>query len=283
MSIAFAPNEEQAALWNGAAGTTWVEAQDLLDRMFAPLERLLVETIRAADARCVLDVGCGTGATTLAIARSGATDGRFIGIDISEPMIEVARARAAREASHARYVRADAQTYPFERAAFDMVVSRFGVMFFDDPVRAFSNLRLATRAHGSLRVLAWRAPAENDFMTAAERAAAPLLPGLPPRQPDAPGQFALADARRVRGILERSGWVDIDVRPLDVTCVVTAHDLVDHSTRLGPIGRALREEDAQTRDRVIAAVRPAFEPYTQGDEVRFVAACWMIGARAPAG
>ena len=282
MSIALAPNEEQAALWNGVAGITWVEAQGLLDRMFEPFERLLVETARAADARGVLDVGCGTGATTLAIARSGVMDGRFVGVDVSEPMIEVARRRAHREASPARFVCADAQTCAFEPAAFDMIVSRFGVMFFDDPVRAFSNLRLAARAGGSLRVIAWRSPAENDFMTTAERAAAPLLPSLAPRQADAPGQFAFADARRVRGILERSGWADTDVRALDVACFVAEQDLVAYVTRLGLIGRALREADAQTRDRVIAAVRPAFEPYVQGDEVRFVAACWMIGARAPA-
>jgi SAM-dependent methyltransferase len=283
MSIAHESNEEQAALWNGVAGITWMESQDLVDRLYEPFERLLVETVRAAGARSVLDVGCGTGATTLAIARAGAADGRFVGVDISRPMIEVARARAARERSPARFVCADAQAYQFEPAAFDAIVSRFGVMFFADPVRAFANLRRAARAGGSLRVIAWRSPAENEFMTAAERAAAPLLPNLPPRPADGPGPFAFADAPRVREILERAGWAEIDIRPLDIVCAFPAKELVDYFTRLGPVGRFLHDADPGTRERVIAAVRPAFEPYVQGDEVRFVAACWMVGARAPAG
>lgn len=283
MSIVNVSNEEQAALWNGVAGVTWVEAQDILDRMFEPFEELLVDAARAMAARNVLDVGCGTGATTLAIARSLGAGGRCLGIDISAPMVELARARAVRERSTATFLRADAQTYELEPAAFDLIVSRFGVMFFDDEVRAFANLRRAARAGASLRVIAWRGAAENDFMTVAERAAAPLLPSLPPRRPDGPGQFAFADARRVRGVLARSGWEEVDIRPLDVACVFPAKDLVDYLIRLGPLGRVLHEADERTRNHAIAAALPAFEPYVHGDEVRFVAACWLIGARAPAG
>ena len=153
----------------------------------------------------VLDVGCGTGSTTLAVARRLGAKGRCIGIDISEPMIAAARARAEREGTPASFIRADAQTHAFEPASFDMIISRFGVMFFDDSVRAFANLRRAARDDAELRFIAWRSAAENPFMTTAERAAAPLLPNLPARRPDAPGQFAFADRRRVYSILEESG------------------------------------------------------------------------------
>jgi ubiquinone/menaquinone biosynthesis C-methylase UbiE len=275
-------SEDQAALWNGVAGRTWVEAQELLDRLFEPFEKLLAEEVVSGSKRSVLDVGCGTGATTLAIARSLGASGRSMGVDISEPMIALARARAARERVPAVFVAADAQSHAFEAESFDMIVSRFGVMFFEDNVRAFANLRRAARAGADVRLIAWRSPAENPFMTAAERAAAPLLPSMPPRRPGAPGQFAFADAKRVRGILEESGWAAIDVRPLDVACAFPADQLDDYLTRLGPVGRILQEADERTRSGVIAVVRAAFDPYVDGDEVRFNAACWMICARSPA-
>ena len=278
MIAAQQPEEDQAALWNGAAGLTWVEAQEPLDRMFKPFEDLLVEAVLARGSRKVLDIGCGTGATTLAIARA-LRGGNAVGVDISEPMLALARARAEQARLPATFVRADAETHAFEPESFDTIVSRFGVMFFADPVRAFSNLRAAVRRGGELALIAWRGPTENPFMTAAERAASPLLPHLPPRRADAPGQFAFADSGRVRHILEQSGWAKIDVRPLDVVCTLPRGDLVGYVSRIGPIGRALRKADEQTRARITAAVLPAFDPYIDGDEVRFVGACWMIGAR----
>jgi SAM-dependent methyltransferase len=271
--------EDQTALWNGAAGLTWVEAQEPLDRLFRPFEEPLVEKVLARGARSVLDVGCGTGATTLAIARA-LDGGDSVGVDISEPMLAFARARAEREHLGATFVRGDAQTHAFEPGSFDTIVSRFGVMFFADPVRAFANLRSAARGGGELALIAWRGPAENPFMVAAERAAAPLLPNLAARSVDAPGQFAFADSGRVRGILERSGWAQIDIRPLDVVCTLAKSDLVGYVTRIGPMGRALRAADEPTRARITEAVLPAFDPYVDGAEVRFVAACWMIGARS---
>ena len=273
--------EDQAALWNGAAGLTWVEAQEPLDRMFKPFEELLVETVLARGARSVLDIGCGTGATTLAIARALGDGGRSLGVDISEPMLALARTRAERERLPATFVRADAETHVFEPGPFDAIVSRFGVMFFDDPVRAFANVRTTLRPGGDLALIVWRGPAENPFMTAAERAAAPFLPHVPPRRADAPGQFAFADSTRVAGILEQSGWTEIAIRPLDVACAFAKADLAGYVTRIGPIGRALRAADEQTRARITAAVLPAFDPYVDGAEVRFVAGCWTIAARAP--
>ena len=120
-------------------------------------------------------------------------------------------------------------------------------------------------------------------MTTAERAAAPLLPNLPARQPNAPGPFALADERRVTGILEESGWTALDLQPIDVPCTLTEKDLVRYLSRFGPVGLALREADEPTRTRVIETVRAAFDPYVHGEEVRYTAACWMVGAAARVG
>jgi ubiquinone/menaquinone biosynthesis C-methylase UbiE len=281
MHVARKADDEQATLWNGTAGCAWVEAQETLDRMYQPFEDLLVEAVWDASARHVLDVGCGTGGTTLAVARLLGANGRCIGIDISEPMIAAARARAEREGAPASFIRADAQTHAFEPASFDAIISRFGVMFFDDSVRAFANLRRAARGGAALRFIAWRSPEENPFMTTAERAAAPLLPNIPPRVPDAPGQFAFADRQRVQRILEESGWTGIDIRPIDVACTLPEKELARYATRFGPLGRILHETDDQTRNRVVETVRAAFAPYVHGADVRFEAACWMVGARAP--
>ena len=271
---------EQAALWNGAAGCAWVEAQATLDQIMEPIERLLTDAVAAVAPRRVLDVGCGTGATTLAVARRLGAEAECVGLDISEPMISAARARAEREASTATFIRADAQTHPFEPASYDAIMSRFGVMFFDDSVRAFANLRRATRSGGALRFVAWRSPDENPFMTAAERAAAPLVPSLPPYVPDAPGRFAFADADRVRRILAESGWSAIDLQPIDVACTMPERELAGYATRFGPLSRVLDDVDQATRVRIVDAVRAAFTPFVYGAEVRWVAACWMAHGRA---
>src|SRR5690349_10150032 len=272
-------NDEQSQLWNGSAGRAWVEEQEMLDATYLPIENLLAAKAAEHGARDVLDVGCGSGATTLAIARRLGPAARCTGIDISAPLVELANARATRQNPAPRFVLADAQTHDFEPGSFDLIVSRFGVMFFNAPVLAFANLRRSLRKGGGLCAIAFRAASENPFMVAAERAAAPLLPNLPPRLPDAPGQFALANEDRVRKILANSCWTDIDIAPLDVSCAFPEAGLIHYFTRLGPVGLVLRDADEATRDRVIGTIRAAFAPFIAGTEVRFVAACWSIRAR----
>ncbi|WP_328869442.1 class I SAM-dependent methyltransferase [Streptomyces sp. NBC_00287] len=279
MDVKHLADDDQAARWK-RAGHAWVETQELLDAMLRPLEELLLESVSAGHGDQVLDVGCGTGSTTLAVARRLGPTGRAVGIDISETMIAAARERVAREGGAATFILADAEHHAFEPAGFDAVVSRLGVMFFTDSVRAFANLRRAAKDDAPLRFIAWRGAAENPFMTTAERAAAPLVPDLPARRPDGPGQFAFADPDKVRGILTESGWAEIDIRPVELSCALPESELVGYFTRLGPLGLILPDVDEKIRPRVIETVRAAFEPYVQGAEVRFTAACWLVDARA---
>lgn len=273
-------DNEQAMLWNGPAGRGWVEAQEVLDQMLHPFEALLVAP-GTTEASQVLDVGCGTGSTTLALARGGSGKGRrCLGIDLSEPMLAAARARAEQEGVPVRFVCADAQDHPFETASFDLIVSRFGVMFFNDPIQAFANLRRAARDGAALRFVAWRSASENPFMTAAERAAGALLPPFPARLPEAPGPFAFADPHRIRHILEESGWAELDLQPIDVACAFPEQALLRYLTWVGPVGRVLQDADDQTRERVLAKIRPAFVPYVSRGQVSFLGACWMVRARA---
>jgi SAM-dependent methyltransferase len=273
---------EQLKLWNGIAGRAWVESQEMLDRILQPFEEILVAAISERPRKHVLDVGCGTGGTTLTIARLLEGSGRCTGIDLSVPMIDATRARAERMLNPPFFICADAQRYELEPATFDMIVSRFGVMFFDDPTRAFANLKSAATNDAEMRFIAWRSAAENPFMTTAERAAAKFLPNLPPRRPDAPGQFAFADARRVRSILQESGWAGIEIRPIEVDCTLPEKELLSYITRLGPVGRILQEEELDERSltQLIETMRAAFESYVYGVDVRFTAACWLVSARA---
>jgi SAM-dependent methyltransferase len=275
------PNRDEAARWNESSGPIWVELQEVLDRMLAPFEARLIEEAFPGEGGRVLDIGCGAGATTLVMARRLGPTGLCLGVDISAPLLAAANARAAAEGLvSAAFVQADAQTYAFEPESFDAVISRFGVMFFDAPEAAFANIRRAARRRAKLTFVAWRSPAENPFMTAAARAAAPLLPTVPTPNPDAPGQFAFADGDRVRRILDVSGWADIDVCPLDVPSSVAENDLLAYITKLGPVGAALRDASESTRARTIEVVRAAFDPYVQDGAARFTAACWLVSARA---
>ncbi len=274
--------QEQSEFWNGLAGRSWVEAQPLLDRLLRPLEEALCEAVAARPSARVLDVGCGAGGTTLAASRRLGAEGSCTGVDLSEPLLAAARARAEREGAPVHFLLADAQTHRFDPASFDLLISRFGVMFFPDPVAAFTNLCRGAAAGAGLRLLVWRDREENPFMTTAERAAAPLLPKPSPQPPDAPGQFAFADADRVGSILAAAGWGAIEIEPADFPCAMPESDLLPYLTHLGPVGRALQESDEPTRARLIEAIRPAFDAFVTAETVRFTAACWTISAQAPA-
>lgn len=271
--------QEQAAAWNGAGADAWIRLQPVLDGMYAPIEELLVDRVAAAvgtPAPTVIDVGCGTGATTLALARRLGPTARCLGVDLSEPMIGLARTR---DPGAAEFVVADAARHRFAPGAADAVASRFGVMFFDDPVGAFANLRAATRPGGALRAVVWRGPGENPFMTRAGEAAAPLL-AVPPWEPGAPGPFALADPDRTLGILRDAGWSTATADPVDLSCAFAADHLGAYLGALGQVGRLLAGEDDATRARVVDHVRPAFDEFRSAGEIRFTAACWLLWAQA---
>jgi len=267
--------------WGSSAGNAWVEVMDLTDTVYAPVERRLTEEVAAGPGRRILDVGCGTGATTVAIAERLGPDAECTGLDVSPPMVEAARDRAERAGVRVRFELADAETHDFGEGAFDQVVSRWGLMFFADPVRAFANLRRAASG-GRLRAITWRSHTENPFMTVAEEAAAPLLEGFEPRRSDdAPGQFGLADEAAVRGILREAGWWDVALGPVDEPCSFPESQLVRYFSGLGPLARHLEGmASEEIPGGLVETVRRAFDPYVTDGEVRFEVACWMIEANA---
>ncbi|KTT23479.1 class I SAM-dependent methyltransferase [Pseudacidovorax intermedius] len=274
--------DDQAALWNGAGGRAWVEAQPILDQLFAPVAERLIDAAAIAPGHAVLDVGCGTGATTLLAAEAAGPDGSCLGVDLSAPMVAHARQRAAAAGSPARFVCADAQAHGFAPGAHAHLLSRFGLMFFADPVAAFANLHRAMAAGGTLTAVVWRSATENPFMTTAERAALsaqPALSGLLSRRPDGPGQFAFADARRVDRILQAGGWTGVSLEAIDLPLQMPMAALPTYVARLGPLGRVLPDLAAGARPALLAAVQAAFAPFVVGERVAFDAACWLLRAR----
>ncbi len=274
------PNREQAALWNEASGRTWVELQGLMDGVLGPILPPVLDAGFPGEGGRVLDIGCGAGASTLAMARRLGPRGHCRGADISATLLAAATARAAAEGvTTASFVEADAQTFAFEPAAFDAVISRFGVMFFDDPQAAFANIRRAARPGAKLAFAAWRSPDENPLLTTAPSAVASLL-NLPAPVPDAPGPFAFADRDRVARLLAASGWSDVVIRALDAPTVVVEDDVLAYATRLGPVGRALVAADEPTRVRATDELRAAVAPFMRDGAAHFTAACWLVSATA---
>ncbi|MEM6492388.1 MAG: methyltransferase domain-containing protein, partial [Pseudomonadota bacterium] len=197
--------------WDDDAGRRWVALQGTVDDLFRSIECALVAGARAQAPSDVLDVGCGPGGLFRAIAAAQGPGVHCLGIDISQQMIDAAQAASP----DCAFIRADAQTHRFDAGRFGRIVSRFGVMFFSDPIAAFANLRHAAAVDGALDVVSWRSLKDNPFMTVAEGAVAHLLPELSPNQDDAPGQFGLADPERIKGILSAAGWRGISVQRRD--------------------------------------------------------------------
>ena len=281
MTTRAAPGVLTEAYWNDAGGNVWVEHQALLDRVNQPVGDIVGKRADPAAGARVLDIGCGAGATTLDMARRIGPEGRAVGVDVSDALLELARQRAhAGAVGNVDFVRADAATHDFGGPAFDAAISRYGVMFFEDPDAAFANLRRALRPGGGLTFACWRSAAENPLTLVPLEAAAPFLPE-PPRSPaDGPGRFAFADPDRVRGILERSGWRQIALEPLDVATPVSFDELMTLSLKLGLLGTLLPRHDEAVRKRVAEAVAARLETCVEDGVVPMTAACWLVTATA---
>lgn len=280
MSRAEEIRSQQKAHWDGDGGKAWVETQAIMDAMFAGIAARLAETASDSGAANILDIGCGTGAVSIAAAKA-APAAEITGIDISSPMLALARERAAEAGVNARFVHGDAETHAFEPARQELLLSRFGVMFFADPVRAFSNLLTASKPGARMHLYAWRSPAENAFMTAGTRAAAPYLSELPKREKNAPGQFGFEDDAYVHDILQKSGWQDIAIEAEDIACRFPASDLDLFLNRLGPLPRLLDANPQADRGTVLSAVKAAYQRFIKDGDVRYTAACWSITASRP--
>jgi SAM-dependent methyltransferase len=279
-------NEEQAEHWNGEDAAHWVNLQDRYDEMLEGFIAPILDAAALTPSDAVLDVGCGCGATTRAAARL-VPDGHAVGADLSAPMLDRGRADAAAAGlTNLTFEQADAQVHPFDDDSFDAVISRFGVMFFEDPTAAFANLRRATRAGGRLSFICWQAISANEWFGLPVMALATVVgpPEGPPPVEGAPGPFSLADAEHVRTILNEAGWRGAAVDSLTVPVLLGGRGGVETAVDFVRSGRAgrpmLAGRDPETTKRALDAVRDALAPHLTPDGVRFDANVWLVTAQA---
>lgn len=286
-----APDLTQGEYWNGEAGRRWASHQATFDAVFAPLTERLFAGAELRPGEAVLDIGCGSGATTLRAAEAVGPTGRVTAADVSAPLLAVTAERiAARPTGGAAVdlVEADAQIHAFPRGAFDRVISRFGIMFFDDSIAAFANLHGALRDGGHLAVLCWRTLPENAWIADPLDLVRSLVPDPEPTPPDAPGPFRFAEAERLADILSAAGFRDIAFAPVDEALVLgrsaagdaraAAEAAATFALDLGPASRLVRDQTPEIRAQAFARVRRDFEARARDGAVQLAAACWLVTA-----
>ena len=270
---------EQAAFWNGPGGKGWLASYERIERHVSGFGDDAMAVANAKPGERVLDIGCGTGATTAELARKVAPDGSVLGVDVSEPLIAAAKARNAAGASFAL---GDAATWPFEASSADLLFSRFGVMFFADPVATFKNLHRALKPSGRLVFVCWRTPQENPWGLVPFRAAAPHLPPIERPGPEDPGQYAFGDRARVERVLKGAGFGTPTFRPLDRPIFLgkDIDDTLDNLGRFGPLSRLFAEATPEQVARAKAAVAAGLAPHAGPAGIVLAGACWLVSAAA---
>ncbi len=275
-------NVDQLAYWNGPIGKVWAKEQKKRDRDHEPITEAALALAAAGPGEQVLDIGCGSGTTTLMLAARVGPNGTAIGIDISKPMLEIARQRAHQSASPAKFIEGDATDYAFARRSFDLAFSQFGVMFFADPVAAFVNIHKALKPGGRVVFSCWRHPFENPWSHVPESAAKPFLPPAAPADPNAPGRYSFANPDRVRSVLLQAGYHAPDFQKFDARVHLgdTPEEAASSSIDAGSLLRTLSGADEATKAHVRAALTDRLAREMGPGGIYLTAGCWLIAARA---
>ena len=272
----------QRTFWNSEATRRWVTEQASIDRVMAGVTEAALAAAAPKRGERVLDVGCGTGTTVLRLAEGVGPSGRVLGVDISEQQLALARQRVAAAGVHqAQLVLDDAATHHFAPETFDLGFSRFGVMFFADPLAAFRNIRGAMKRSGRLLLAVFRSGAENPWATASIAAISHLVPPPAPLGPEEPGQFSWSDPARVKRIFDGAGFRNVVLTPLDLSFVIgrNAAEAAEFATFIGQGARLLNGQPDETRQ----AARVVFEAFFKAHEgpsgVTLPGALWLVSAQ----
>lgn len=270
-----ADNAEQAEFWNGRMGEAWAKAEARIDQLMMPLSEVAVAQMAAQSGERILDVGCGCGSTSIALSSAGA---EVHGVDISQKMIDQAQLNG-KGLPGVSFAMGDAAVTAFENS-FNGVFSRFGVMFFSDPIAAFANIRSALVADGRMVFLCWQAPAENPWISIPAAVLQPFNPDQPAPDPRAPGPFSFADATYLRDTLEAAGFKGVEISSLKKTLHLgdTVEEAMQFQSQIGPLSGLLAELDEATGKKAAAAVFDALSSHCSDDGLKLGAATWLVSA-----
>jgi ubiquinone/menaquinone biosynthesis C-methylase UbiE len=272
----------QRAFWNSEATKRWVTEQTRIDRLMAKVTDAALTAASPKPGESVLDIGCGTGTTTLRLADAVGPSGQVLGVDISEQQLGLARRRvAAAGAAQVQLVLDDAATHDFAPESFDLGFTRFGVMFFAEPVAAFRNIKRGMKQNGRLLLAVFRTGQENPWATAGVTAIRHLVPSPAPLGPEDPGQFSWGDPVRVRRILDGAGFSNVLLTPLDLSFNLGADatEAAEFATFIGQGARLLHGVPVETRQAVIVAFRDFFKQHEGPNGVSLPGALWLVSAR----
>ena len=277
-------NAAQIEFWNGPTGQRWTRLSKSIEDNLRPFTEAVLQRLAPQPGERIVDIGCGGGDTTLALAERVQGHGFVLGVDVSRPLLQRATARAANTPEYpVRFVEADAAAYAFERASFDALFSRFGVMFFADPAAAFANMRRALKPGGRLAFACWRDRRENPWVTVPVAAARQHIAELPPPPgPEEPGPFAFADSARIQRILTSAGFTHIQCDKFDpqLTYGDGTREAADYLTQMGPVGSVLQEHPEALRAKVVDTLTGMLEAKREPGPVRLAAAVWIVSARS---
>jgi SAM-dependent methyltransferase len=282
---ALGDNEAQVQYWNSTAGERWVRHQAFIDQQLTAVTDLLLQAAAPKSGEAVLDVGCGTGATLLRLAAAVDNEGRVLGCDVSAPMLALARQRiAAAGVNNADIIEADAQSHRFPEATVDLLVSRFGVMFFANPTAAFANLRRPLKHGGRLAFVCWAALADNPFLLLPIQIATRYVGPLEPTPPRAPGPFAFSEPEYVSDILTNAGWSNVLIQEQRPPLLgrVTAQEQAAFSIEMGPVSRLIaeRQPDTATVTALQAELTKELATYATERGVELPSRLYYVTARA---
>ncbi len=281
-----ANNVAMDEFWNGDGGHTWMSFEDRLEASLSPLGNAAIAAAKLQIDDQVLDVGCGCGGTTISMAQQVGVGGAVHGVDISRPLLQRAAVNArTADLNNVAFTAADAQVYPFAENRYDVVFSRFGVMFFDDPIAAFTNLWRALKPGGQLVFICWQSARDNEWVRQPLAVVAQHISLPPPSKPGEPGPFSLSDKDRVQAILTAAGFTGTTTTDLRQPFVLgdDPQRALEFLLRLSPSGGAIRQTDPDEPTRALIArdMLALFEKYTTGRGVIMDSASTIVTAQKP--
>ncbi len=275
-------NQDQKEFWNNQKGKIWISLENKIDSMFGPLGDEALKALAPASGENIIDIGCGTATTSLKLASLLGDKGSVTGVDISEPILAFARQKVKENSvSNIDFVLADAQNHDFGYESFDAIFSRFGLMFFEDPIAAFSNLLRGVKFGGRIAFVCWADRSANDWIEVSTSIASKFLELPPKSSPRDPGPFAFEDPLYLNKVLHDAGWNEISIGNYSLTNIVGKNikDAADFLSRMGPMSVPFENSEESLQRKIIHSLEESFSNYATRRGVEMHFSTWIVTAK----